>query len=145
MRINIVNKSNNELPSYAEPFSAGIDLRAHIVEGAIILEPGQRKLISTGLFMELPEGTYGMITPRSGLAAKFGISIVNSPGICDSSYRGEYKVILINLGSEPFKIYNGDRIAQMILMNYNKIEFELVEELSETQRGSNGFNSSGVK
>lgn len=145
LKIKIVNKSGNDLPSYAEPFSAGVDLRAHIVEGAIILEPGQRELIPTGLFMELPEGTFGMITPRSGLAAKFGISIVNSPGICDSSYRGEYKVILINLGSEPFKIYNGDRIAQMILMNYNKIEFELVEELSETQRGTNGFNSTGVK
>lgn len=145
MKIRIVNKSNNEIPSYAEPFSAGVDLRAHIVDGSMTLEPGQRELIPTGLYMELPEGTFGMITPRSGLAAKFGISIVNSPGICDSSYRGEYKVILINLGSEPFKIYNGDRIAQMILMNYNKIEFELTKELSETQRGAGGFNSTGTK
>jgi len=144
LKIKIVNKSNNELPSYAEPFSAGMDIRANIEE-EIILSPMERMMIPTGLYMELPEGTFAMITPRSGLAAKFGISIVNSPGVCDSSYRGEYKVILINLGKEPFKINNGDRIAQMILMNYNKIEFELVEELSETERGEGGFGSTNVK
>ena len=145
MNVKIVNKSSNELPAYAEPFSAGMDLRAHIVEGAMTLGHMEYAMIPTGLYFELPEGTFGMITPRSGLAAKFGISIVNSPGVVDSSYRGEVKVILINQGKEPFKIYNGDRIAQLILMNYQKIEFESVEILSETERGVGGFNSTGIK
>jgi len=145
MKVKIVNKSNNELPAYAEPFSAGMDLRAHIIEGSLTLEHMEYAMIPTGLYFELPEGTFGMITPRSGLAAKFGISIVNSPGVVDSSYRGEVKIILINQGKEPFKIYNGDRIAQLILMNYQKIEFENVEILSETERGVGGFNSTGIK
>lgn len=144
MKVKIVNKSNNELPKYAEPFSAGIDLRAHIVEGCLTLEHMDYVMIPTGIYIELPEGTFGMITPRSGLSAKFGISIVNSPGVVDSSYRGEIKVILINLGKEPFKIYNGDRIAQLILMNYQKIEFENVDELSKTERGEGGFGSTNI-
>jgi dUTP pyrophosphatase len=144
MIVKIVNKSNNPLPEYAEPFSAGIDLRANLDE-PIILESMEHKLIPTGIYVELPEGTFGMITPRSGLAAKYGISIVNSPGILDCSYRGEAKIILINLGKEPFKIENGDRIAQFILMNYQKIEFEIVEKLSESIRGEGGFNSTGIK
>ena len=105
----------------------------------------QYEMIPTGIYVELPEGTFGMVTPRSGLAAKFGISIVNSPGVIDSSYRGEVKVILINQGEESFTINNGDRVAQMILMNYQKIEFNVVEELSETERGTGGFNSTGIK
>ena len=144
MKINIVNKSNNELPSYAEPFSAGVDIRAFLNE-TLILNPNQQELISTGYYFELPEGTFGMITPRSGLAAKYGITITNSPGVLDCSYRGELKIILKNLGDKSFEINNGDRIAQFILMNYNKIDFELVSELSDTERGSGGFNSTGIK
>lgn len=145
MEVKVVNKSNNEIPKYAEPFSAGMDLRAHIEEGYLILDHMEYAMIPTGLYFELPEGTFGMITPRSGLAAKFGISIVNSPGVVDSSYRGEVKVILINQGQEPFKICNGDRIAQLVLMNYQKIDFKIAETLSETERGSGGFNSTGIK
>lgn len=142
--VKIVNKSNNPVPFYAEPFSAGVDIRAFL-EKPLILNPNQQELIPTGYYLEIPEGTFGMITPRSGLAAKYGISITNSPGILDSSYRGELKVILINLGDKPFEINNGDRIAQFILMNYNKIRFEIVSELSNTERGSGGFNSTGIK
>lgn len=144
MKIKIINKSNNDTPSYADEGSAGVDLRAY-VDGSIILNPLERKMISTGIFIELPVGTFGMITPRSGLAIKYGISIVNSPGVIDETYRGEIKVILINQGDIPFEIFNGDRIAQMILMKYEKIEFENAEELSETLRGSGGFNSTGIK
>lgn len=144
MKVKIVNKSNNELPAYAEKSSAGIDIRAHIIEGALTLDPFQQEIISTGLYLELPEGTFGMITPRSGLAAKYGISITNSPGILDSSYREELKIILINMGKTQFKIYNGDRIAQFILMSYNKIEFEIVDQLSKSDR-IGGFGSTGVK
>ena len=145
MEIKIVNKSNNDTPEHAEPFSAGVDIRAYIENDNIILQPMQQQLISTGLYIELPTGTFGMITPRSGLAAKYGITITNSPGVIDSSYRGELKVILKNLGDLPFEIHNGDRIAQLILMNYNKIEFKLVEELSETERGEGGFGSTNIK
>jgi len=144
MKIKVVNKSNNEIPKYAEPFSAGVDLRANI-DRPMILEQSEFFTIPTGIYIELPKGTFGMVTPRSGLASKFGISIVNSPGIIDSSYRGELKIILINHGKEPFMINNGDRIAQLILMNYQKINFEIVDKLSETERGIGGFNSTGVK
>ena len=144
MKVKIVNKSNNEIPSHAEPFSAGVDIRAFL-SNSLILKPNQQELIPTGLYIELPEQTFGMITPRSGLSAKFGITITNSPGIIDSSYRGELKIILKNLGTDPFEIFNGDRIAQLILMNYNKIDFDIVSELSQTERGEGGFGSTKIK
>lgn len=144
MKVKIINKSNNEIPTYATKGSAGIDLRAYI-EKSITLNHMEYKMIPTGIYIELPSDTFGMITPRSGLAAKYGISIVNSPGIIDESYRGELKIIMMNQGKEPFEIFNGDRIAQMLLMKYENIEFEIAEELSETERGTGGFNSTGIK
>jgi dUTP pyrophosphatase len=144
MIIKVINKSNNELPTYGTVGSAGVDLRAYL-EKDIILNPMEQCMIPTGLYFELPERTFGMITPRSGLASKHGISITNSPGILDETYRGECKIILINLGKEIFKISNGDRIAQFILMNYQKIDFDLVEKLSETERGEGGFGSTKIK
>ena len=146
MKVKIVNKSKNELPEYATIGSAGMDLRANFTEiSSLTLMPMEQKIIPTGLHVELPEGTFGMITPRSGLAAKNGISITNSPGVIDSSYRGEIKVILINLGDKSFDVHQGDRIAQLILMKYETIEFESVEELSETDRGEGGFGSTDSK
>lgn len=144
MKVKIINKSNNELPSYADSGSAGMDIRAHIIEGTLTLERFEQYTIPTGLFMEIPKGTFLMITPRSGLASKHGITITNSPGILDENYRQELKIIVMNLGKEPFKIFNGDRIAQIVLMNYNRIEFEIVEELEETDR-KGGFGSTGIK
>lgn len=147
MKVKIVNKSNNELPSYATVGSAGMDLRANLpdLQIPLTLMPMEQKLIPTGLYVELPEGTFGMITPRSGLAAKYSISITNSPGVIDETYRGEIKIVLINLGKEPFDVNHGDRIAQMLLMSYENIEWELVETLSETERGEGGFSSTGIK
>lgn len=145
MIVKIINKSLNDLPTYSTIGSAGMDLRAHITEGSMTLQHMEYQMIPTGLYIELPEGTFGMITPRSGLAAKNGITIVNSPGIIDETYRGEIKIILCNMGRQPFRIYNGDRIAQMILMKYENIEFEIVEELSQTERGEGGFGSTNIK
>lgn len=138
----IVNNSNHLLPEYSTDHSAGMDLRASISE-PIILQPMERALISTGLFLEIPEGFEAQVRPRSGLAIKSGISIVNSPGTIDSDYRGEVKVILINLGNEPFTILNGDRIAQLVFAKYEKITWEHVAILNESERGSGGFGSSG--
>jgi dUTP pyrophosphatase len=144
MKVKIVNKYNDP-PVYATEGSAGLDLRAHILEDIYILGPNEIKLIPTGVYIELPKGFFAMITPRSGLAIKWGISIVNSPGIIDSDYRGEIGVILINLGKEPFTIFNGDRIAQMIITSFEKVKFEIVDNLLNTERGEGGFNSTGVK
>lgn len=145
IEIRTINKSNNEMPTYATPGSAGVDLRAHIVEGAMTLDPMDRALIPTGLFLEIPLGLEAQVRPRSGLAIKHGITVLNTPGTIDSDYRGEVCVILINLGKEPFKIYNGDRIAQMIIAEHKKVDFKLSGDLSETDRGAGGFNSTGVK
>lgn len=144
MKIKIVNRFN-DLPTYATEGSAGLDLRAHSIDNKIILEPNEIKLISTGVYIELPKGYMALITPRSGLALKYGISIVNSPGVIDSDYRGEIGVVLINLGKAPFTIFNGDRIAQMIITSFEKVELEVVENLLYTQRGNGGFNSTGIK
>ena len=143
MKIKIVKRSNNPLPKYATEHSAGMDLYAYL-DKPIILEPLQRALIPTGLFIELPEGYEAQIRPRSGLAIKHGITVLNTPGTIDSDYRGEIKVILINLSNEPFEIKNGDRICQMIISKYEKAELIEVEELSDTQRGSGGFGHTGV-
>jgi len=140
---NIVNQSNNPLPFYSTEHSAGMDLRAFLAE-PMVLQPLERALIPTGLFIEMPEGYEAQVRPRSGLAIKNGITVLNSPGTIDADYRGEIKVILINLSSEPFTIQNGDRIAQMVIAKYEKISWKQVEQLSETNRGCGGFGSSGI-
>lgn len=144
MRVKIVNKSNYPTPQYATIHSAGVDLKANIVE-PITLKSLERIMVPTGLFIELPEGHEAQIRPRSGLAAKHGISIVNSPGTIDADYRGEIKVVLVNLSSEEFIINPGERIAQMVIARYEKVEWDEVESLSETDRGDGGFGSTGVK
>lgn len=144
LKINIVNKSGNKLPFYASVGSAGVDLLANIEE-PVELMPLQRKLIKTGLFIELPEGYEAQIRPRSGLALKNGITVLNSPGTIDSDYRGEIGVILINLSDVSFVVNNGDRIAQMVICKYEKVLFNEVNVLSLTERGEGGFGHSGVK
>lgn len=143
-KVQIINSSKHELPSYATSGSAGMDLRANI-EQPITLQPMERKLIPTGIKFALPKGLEVQVRPRSGLALKHGITCVNTPGTVDSDYRGDVGVILINLGTEPFTIYDGDRIAQMVVNRYEQIEWEPVTELSETERGEGGFGHSGVK
>ncbi len=142
MNIKIINKSPNSLPAYETEHAAGMDLRAFLSE-TILLEPMQRQLIPTGLFIELPVGYEAQIRPRSGLALKHGITVLNSPGTVDADYRGEIKVLLINLGTEDFEIKNGERIAQMVIGQYATAEFTLVESLSETNRGAGGYGSTG--
>lgn len=144
MKINIINQSNHPLPNYETIASAGMDLRASLEE-KIILKPFERKLIATGLFIELPIGYEAQIRPRSGLAFKFGISIVNSPGTIDADYRGEIKVLLINLSQDNFIVDNGDRIAQMIIAKHEKAEWVESIELSSTERGAGGYGHTGVK
>ena len=140
---NVVNQSNNPLPLYSTEHSAGMDLRAFLQE-PITLQPLERALVPTGLFMELPEGYEAQVRPRSGLAIKNGITVLNTPGTIDADYRGEVKIILINLSNEPFTIQNGDRIAQMIIAKYEKITWNQVAQLSGTERGAGGFGSSGI-
>ena len=140
--INIVNKSNNELPAYATAGAAGMDIRANL-EQAVLLQPLERKLIPTGLFIELPVGFEAQIRPRSGLAIKQGITCLNSPGTIDSDYRGELKVILINLSNEPRLLQHGDRIAQMVISSVVSADLKLVEILNDTGRGESGFGHTG--
>jgi len=141
--IKIINESDNELPEYATPGSAGVDLRAWIPGGFVTLAPLERKLIPTGIKLEIPEGFECQIRPRSGLAAKHGVTVLNSPGTIDSDYRGYVGVILINLGSEPFTLKNGERICQMIVTPVEHVVFKNVAELSTTERGEGGFGHSG--
>ena len=140
MKVKIVNNSRFALPEYQTPLSAGLDIRANLDE-SVTLRPLERAMIPTGLFVELPEGCEMQIRPRSGLAAKHGITVLNSPGTIDADYRGEIKVILVNLSNEPFTIEAGERIAQMIVARYEQIEWQAVEELSATERGAGGFGS----
>ena len=142
MKVKIVNNSRHALPEYQTPLSAGLDIRANLDE-SVTLRPLERAMIPTGLFVELPEGYEMQIRPRSGLAAKHGITVLNSPGTIDADYRGEIKVILVNLSNEPFTIEPGERIAQMIVARYEQIEWQPVEELGETERGAGGFGSTG--
>lgn len=142
MTVKIINKSAFPSPAYATEMSAGMDLKANIQE-AVLLEPLQRAIIPTGIYMALPEGTEAQVRPRSGLAAKFGISVLNAPGTIDADYRGEVKVILVNLSNEPFTINPGERIAQLVLAKYERIEWDEVESLDETDRGQGGFGSTG--
>jgi len=144
MKIKIVNKSKHALPAYETAFSAGMDLRASLNE-SILIKPLERILVPTGLFIELPAGYEAQIRPRSGLAIKKGISLVNTPGTIDADYRGEIKIITINLSSEDFIIEDGERIAQMIISRHETAEWEEVEELNETSRGEGGFGHSGTK
>ena len=144
IQVKIVNHSNNELPEYSTVHSAGLDLRASL-EKDIILKPLERYLVPTGLHIELPEGYEAQIRPRSGLAVKHGISIVNTPGTIDADYRGEIKVILINLSNEEFTIKNGERICQMVINKYEKVSLTEVIELSDTDRGIGGFGHTGTK
>jgi len=144
MQVKIVNKSKNELPAYSTIHSAGMDLRANL-DKPVTLKSLERALISTGLFIELPEGYEAQIRPRSGLALKKGISVLNTPGTIDADYRGEIGVILINLSQEDFVIENGERICQMVIAAHEKVEWDLVEVLEETERGAGGFGHTGKK
>ena len=142
-----IKKANEEVitPSYETPFSAGLDLRAYLPEGIVPLLPQERKLISTGLFFEIPEGFEVQIRPRSGLAYKHGVTVLNSPGTIDADYRGEIKILLINQSNEVFNIEHQMRIAQMVVTRYERIQFKLVEQLTDSKRGSGGFGSTGTK
>lgn len=142
IKVKVINRSSNPLPGYETSHAAGMDLRADLRE-SVILNPGERKLIPTGLFIEIPEGLEGQVRPRSGLAFKHGITVLNSPGTIDADYRGEVKVILINHSDQPFTIQNGDRIAQLVLARHEQIEWLVAEELAGTQRGAGGFGSTG--
>lgn len=144
MNINIINKSAHALPHYETFASAGMDLRANITE-PITLKPLERTIVKTGLFIELPVGYEAQVRPRSGLAAKKGITVLNAPGTVDADYRGEIGVILVNLSNEDFIIENGERIAQLVIAKHERAEWIEVQELSETTRGAGGFGSTGVK
>jgi dUTP pyrophosphatase len=144
MKVQIINKSKHPLPAYATEQSAGMDLRANL-DMPIVLKPLQRCLVPTGLFMALPKGFEAQVRPRSGLAIKKGISVLNSPGTIDADYRGEVCVILVNLSSEDFVIEDGERIAQMVIARHEQAEWEEVDVLEETERGSGGFGHTGKK
>ena len=144
MEVKVINKSNNPLPEYSTPQSAGMDLRAFITE-PVILGVLDRALIPTGLYIEMPEGYEAQVRPRSGLAIKHGITVLNSPGTVDADYRGEICVELVNLSNTPFTVYPGERIAQLVFNKYEQAEFVKVEELSKTERGEGGFGHTGNK
>lgn len=144
MKVQIVNKSRHELPEYATGQSAGMDLRANI-DTPITLKPLQRCLVPTGLYIALPDGYEAQVRPRSGLALKHGVTVLNSPGTIDADYRGEIRVIMVNLSSEDFVVNDGDRIAQMVVARYEQIEWSDVDVLDETERGDGGFGHSGRK
>ena len=144
MKIKIINKSNHDLPHYETEASAGLDLRASLSEPRV-LKPLERSVVGTGLFIELPIGYEAQVRPRSGLAAKKGITVLNAPGTIDADYRGEIGVILVNLSHNEFTIQNGERIAQLVISKHERATWELVEKLTETKRGEGGFGSTGVK
>ena len=144
MKVKVINKSGGTLPFYASFAAAGMDVRADIVN-PVKLGPLERAVIPTGIFMEIPVGYEIQVRPRSGLAAKHGITVLNSPGTIDADYRGELKVILVNLSNEPFIIESGERIAQIVLAKHEVIDWQEVDELSESERGTGGFGSTGVK
>ena len=143
MKVQIINKSKHELPSYETIASSGMDLRANISE-PITLKPLERTIVKTGLFIALPVGSEAQVRPRSGLAAKKGITVLNAPGTVDADYRGEIGVILVNLSNDDFIVNDGERIAQLVIAKHERAEWDIVEELSETDRGAGGFGSTGV-
>ena len=142
VKVKIVNRSGQPVPAYATPLSAGMDLRASL-EAPVTLGPLERTLVPTGLYIALPAGFEAQVRPRSGLAAKHGITVLNTPGTIDADYRGEIKVILVNLSNEPFEIVPGERIAQMVVARHEQVEWEEVDTLDETERGAGGFGSTG--
>lgn len=142
MQVNIINRSRHQLPEYATALSAGMDLRANI-DNPIVLKPMERRIVPTGLYIALPDGYEAQVRPRSGLAAKKGVTVLNSPGTIDADYRGEIGVILVNLSQEDFVIEDGDRIAQMVIARHEHISWQQVESLDETERGAGGFGHSG--
>ena len=144
MKVKVINRSKHPLPEYKTKYSAGMDIRANIEE-PIVLKPLERKLIPTGLFIELPEGYEAQIRPRSGLALKKGITLLNTPGTIDADYRGEIGVIMVNLSSEEFVVEDGERIAQMLISRYEQVVWEEVQVLNETERGTGGFGHTGVE
>ena len=144
MEIKVINKGRQPLPEYATPLSAGLDLRANI-DVPVTLHPMERRLIGTGLYIALPPGFEAQVRPRSGLALKHGITVLNTPGTIDADYRGEIKVLLVNLSNEPFVINEGERIAQMVVAKHEQADFTLVSELDGTERGDGGYGHTGVK
>lgn len=144
MKVKVINRSAFDLPAYETELAAGLDVRANITE-SIMLGSLERAMVPTGLYVEIPEGYEMQVRPRSGLAAKHGISVVNSPGTIDPDYRGEIKVILVNLSNEPFELKPGERIAQLVVAKFERIEWALTDKLSDTARGSGGFGSTGIK
>lgn len=144
VKIKIVNRGSQQLPAYATPESAGMDLRANVAE-SVVLRPLERRIIPTGLYMALPPGYEAQVRPRSGLAFKHGVTVLNSPGTIDSDYRGELGVLLVNLSNEDFTIQAGERIAQMVIARHEQGEFVEVEELDDTERGAGGYGHTGVK
>lgn len=143
IELSVINKSNNPLPAYQTKQAAGVDLMAFLND-SITLQPMDRALVGTGLYIALPDGYEAMIRPRSGLAFKHGISVINTPGTIDADYRGEIKIALINLSKEPFTINNGDRIAQMVVNKYDQVHFKITDSLDETDRGSGGYGHTGI-
>lgn len=143
MKVRIINKSEHQMPEYATAMSAGMDLRANLPDGDVELRPLERRLIPTGLHIALPDGYEAQIRPRSGLAAKFGVTVLNTPGTIDADYRGEIKVILVNLSNETFVVKNGERICQMVIAKYEKVEWEETDNLDDTERGEGGFGHTG--
>ena len=143
MEVKVINKSSNPLPIYSTEYSSGLDLRANL-DNDLVIKPLQRVLVPTGLFIELSEGYEAQIRPRSGLAIKYGITVLNTPGTIDTDYRGEIKIILINLSNEDFTIHHGDKIAQMVIAKFEKADLKIVDSLSETVRSDGGFGHSGI-
>ena len=144
MKVRIINKSHHPLPGYATPLSAGMDIRANLSE-SVVLKPLERKLIPTGLYISLPEGYEAQMRPRSGLALKHGITLLNTPGTIDADYRGEVGIIVLNASDKPFTIEDGERICQMVVKEYCRVEWNEVDNLDETERGAGGFGHTGVK
>ena len=142
MKVRIINKSHHPLPGYATPLSAGMDIRANLSE-SVVLKPLERKLIPTGLYISLPEGYEAQMRPRSGLALKHGITLLNTPGTIDADYRGEIGIILVNLSSEPFTVNDGERLCQMVIAAHSHVDWEPVETLDDTERGAGGFGHTG--
>lgn len=142
MKVKIINKSHHPLPAYATSLSAGMDIRANLTE-PVVLNPLERKLIPTGLYLSLPEGYEAQMRPRSGLALKHGITLLNAPGTIDADYRGEIGIVLVNLSTEPFTVCDGERICQMVVAAHSRVGWELVDTLDETERGAGGFGHTG--
>ena len=142
-KIFVINKSDNPLPEHQTESSAGADIHAYLPDGDVIIEPGEKEIIPTGIYIEIPVGYEVQVRPRSGLAFKHGVTVLNSPGTIDADYRGEVKILLINHGKDAFVVKSGERIAQMVFSKYQRVEWESVNRLSDTERGSGGYGSSG--